>query len=186
MSPLDLGNPWRPLATCLKIIENWGKVPIFRCPKMGLRVPNPKSETTFSRQHPPKMVEKVFVLLIYHFWTRNKWIQCREIAPLKFPLKTTQSVKNYKHFKNDTNHENPGVFSNSWPKGTQNNWYKFGGSTSRFQYLPNHHHQDCIVSFPWNFWFCSWFMLLCRELKCEVLTCVFCTNLHQIAAFHPQ
>ena len=29
------------------------------------------------------------------------------------PLKTTQSVKNYKHLKNDSNHENPGVFSNS-------------------------------------------------------------------------
>ena len=30
-----------------------------------------KSETTFSRQHPPKMVEQVFVLFIYNFWTRN-------------------------------------------------------------------------------------------------------------------
>ena len=34
-----------------------GTFGISRCPKMGLRVPESKSETTFSRQHPPKMVK---------------------------------------------------------------------------------------------------------------------------------
>ena len=48
------------------------KVPIFRCPKMGLRAPESKTETTFSREHlPPK------------WWTRylkcptGRVFQCR-------------------------------------------------------------------------------------------------------------
>ena len=58
------------------------KCPFSGAQKWDFECPNPKSETTFSRQHPPKMVEKVFVLLIYHFWTRNKQIQYREIIVL--------------------------------------------------------------------------------------------------------
>ena len=42
--------------------------------KWDFECPNPKSETTFSRQHPTKMVEEVFVLFIYHFWMRNRLI----------------------------------------------------------------------------------------------------------------
>ena len=74
----------------------------------------------------------MFVLFIYHFWTCNKRIQYREIGPLKFPLKTTRSVKNYKRLKNDSNHKNPGVFSNSWPKGTQKQLVQVWGVNLHF------------------------------------------------------
>ena len=50
------------------------KCPFSGAQKWDFECPNPKSETTFSRQHPPKMVEQVFVLFIYHFWTRNRQI----------------------------------------------------------------------------------------------------------------
>ena len=72
-----LGDPWRPLATLGDMPENghfWGKCPFSGAQKWDFECPNPKSETTFSRQHPPKMVEWVFVLFIYHFWTRNRQI----------------------------------------------------------------------------------------------------------------
>ena len=35
---------------------------------------NPNTKTTFSRQHSPKMVEYVFVLFVFHFWTLNRQI----------------------------------------------------------------------------------------------------------------
>ena len=66
-------------------IHNLAKVPIFRCPRMGFECPNQKTETTFSRQHPPKMVEQVFVLFIYHFWTRNRLIMNFEHFELVLP-----------------------------------------------------------------------------------------------------
>ena len=72
-----LGDPWRPLATLGDMPENghfWGKCPFSGAQKWDFECPNPKSETTFSRQHPPKMVEQVFVLFIYHFWKRNRQI----------------------------------------------------------------------------------------------------------------
>ena len=55
-----LGDPWRPLATLGDMPENghfWGKCPFSGAQKWDFECPNPKSETTFSRQHPPKMVE---------------------------------------------------------------------------------------------------------------------------------
>ena len=54
-----LGDPWRPLATLGDMPENghfWGKCPFSGAQKWDFECPNPKSETTFSRQHPPKMV----------------------------------------------------------------------------------------------------------------------------------
>ena len=39
------------------------------------------------------------------------WYSKSKSAPLKFPLKTTRSVKNYKHLKNDSNHENPWILN---------------------------------------------------------------------------
>ena len=52
--------------------------------KWDFEWPNPKSETTFSRQHPPKMVEEVFVLSIYHFWTHDRQILNFEHFELAF------------------------------------------------------------------------------------------------------
>ena len=52
----------------------WQKCPFLGAQKWVFECPNRKTETTFSRQHPPKMVEQVFVLFIYHFWTRNRQI----------------------------------------------------------------------------------------------------------------
>ena len=42
--------------------------------KWDFERPNPKTETTFSRQHPPKMVDLTLVSCVYHFWMRNKQI----------------------------------------------------------------------------------------------------------------
>ena len=52
-----LGDPWRPLATLGDMPENghfWGKCPFSGAQKWDFECPNPKSETTFSRQHPPQ------------------------------------------------------------------------------------------------------------------------------------
>ena len=47
-----------------------------------------------------------------------------------------RSVKNYKHLKNYSNHENPGVFSNSWPKGTQKQLVQVWGVNFAFSVPP--------------------------------------------------
>ena len=60
------------LQQLLLLMDTFG---IFRCPKMGLRAPQKKTETIFSRQHPSKMVDLAFVSRVYHFWMRNKQIQ---------------------------------------------------------------------------------------------------------------
>ena len=67
-------SPTKGLATLKGLLKL--KVPIFRCPKMGLRAAESKNrtETTFSRQNPPKMVDLTFVSCVYHFWMRNKQI----------------------------------------------------------------------------------------------------------------
>ena len=52
----------------------WAPCPCSIAQKWDFKRPNPKSETTFSRQHPPKMVDLTFVLCVYHFWMRNKQI----------------------------------------------------------------------------------------------------------------
>ena len=61
-------SPTKGLATLKGLLKL--KVPIFRCPKMGLRAAESKNrtETTFSRQNPPKMVDLTFVSCVYHFW----------------------------------------------------------------------------------------------------------------------
>ena len=64
------------------------------------------------------------------------WYSKSKSAPFKSPLKTTRSVKNYKHLKNDSNHENPGVFSNSWPKGTQKQLVQVWGVNFAFSVPP--------------------------------------------------
>ena len=51
-----------------------------------------------------------------------------------------RSVKNYKHLKNDSNHENPGVFSNSWPKGTQKQLVQVWGVNFAFSVVLNQYH----------------------------------------------
>ena len=45
---------------------------------------NPNTKTTFSRQHSPKMVEYVFVLFVFHFWTLNRQILNFEHVELVF------------------------------------------------------------------------------------------------------
>ena len=52
--------------------RNCQKCPYPGVEKWDFKCPNPKKETTFSRQHPLKMVEKTFVLCVYHFWKSNR------------------------------------------------------------------------------------------------------------------
>ena len=69
-SPFFYSAARSPIFGHLKI----GTFGIFRCPKMGLQAAESKNGTTFSRQHPPKMVDLTLVSCVYHFWMRNKQI----------------------------------------------------------------------------------------------------------------
>ena len=50
-------------------LGTFAKSGCFQVPKNGTSgAQNKKTETTSSCQHPPKMVDKAFVLCVYHFW----------------------------------------------------------------------------------------------------------------------
>ena len=54
--------------------QNCQKCPCSGAQKWDFERPKPKTETTFSRQHPPKMVEQTFVSCVFQFWMSIKQI----------------------------------------------------------------------------------------------------------------
>ena len=127
-----LGDPWRPLTTLGDMPENGhfgGKCPFSGAQKWDFECPNPKSETTFSRQHPPKMVEQVFVLFIYHFWTRNR--QILNFEHFELVLACFYSVKR--------------AFSTKWWPGQEN-----APKIIFFAFLVSFHINTTYIKLDWN------------------------------------
>ena len=73
VSVFSFGNP-KSLFLALENGHFCQKCPFSGAKKWHFERPNLKTETTFSSQHPPKMVDYMFVLCVYHIWVGFKTI----------------------------------------------------------------------------------------------------------------
>ena len=158
------------LATILKKMA-LPKVPIFRCPKMGLRTAESKNGDHFFTPTPPKMVDLTFVSCVYHFWMKNNQILNFAYFYLIFPwaraiffkivAKPGKCKKNHFFYRN----------------GLYTCWYKIYLEAMRFWKLFGilvHPSTDTVSFFHT---FCSvWQYLSCSVALCVWLYIAFCAS----------